>query len=191
MIWRCAMDLKNEIDNSLIKIIERMESWTNIQVRGDQNEMSGSSKVVNGLGTDSLGSSGQQSDQAGWQAGRQRIIEGRAERSQQDERGKQEQSKEKRVVVEDGVVGCFIIGHLVLFPQNTLVFFVARQFAVGQFAAQLFANGVFAILSKSVFKLEFGIAISESDCIRCNQRDHAEQHGPVGHLHVVNTPVQP
>jgi hypothetical protein len=143
------------------------------------------------LDANSLGSGREQSNETGRQSDREEIVEGRAEGSQQDKRGEQEESKEERVIVEDGVVGRFIIGDFVLLPQHSLILLVARQFAVGQFATQLLANRLFSVLSESMLQLELGVSVREGDGVGGNQGDDRKQHRQICQLHVMHPPVQP
>ena len=73
---------------------------------------------------------GDEGDDAGGDAHRRDVVEGRAERLEDVERGEHEDGEEDGVVVEDGEGGGLVLGHLVLLPQDALVLLLAADLLV-------------------------------------------------------------
>ena len=95
------------------------------------------------------------------------VVEGRGERSQQIEAGKDDHGQEEGVVVEDGEGGRLVLGDVDLLPQHPLVALLAAHLLiVGELGGHLARDRVLALDGNLVLHRELGVAVRHRQQVR-------------------------
>jgi len=112
----------------------------------------------------SFSGSGEKREDAPSASDGEEIVNMRRKGLKDEEGSADEEDEEERVVVENGEGGGFVVGDLVLLPQDTLIlFFLGHLLIIGQFSHHLFGNGIFALDGHLMLQDVLGFAVSKSD----------------------------
>lgn len=131
---------------------------------------------------------GQQGDQAAGQQRRQGVVHRRRQALEHQTRQQHDDAEEDQVVVEDRVVGCLVVGDLVLLRQNLVVLLLAAQLVV---CVDLSSHGLLALLGDLMLEEELAVPVRQNHQVAGEQRDHGVQNGVLVQVEVLNLPEQP